>query len=66
VTDTSHSSHRWLQGWRGNLLLLMVSLVLCVVVAELGLRIAGKDTPEFGRARRSPVGSKAKPRLSSR
>ena len=39
MTDTSHSSHRWLQGWRGNLLLLMVSLVLCVVVAELGLRI---------------------------
>jgi lysophospholipase L1-like esterase len=63
VTDTSHSSHRWLQGWRGNLLLLMVSLVLCVVVAELGLRIAGKDTPEFYRLD-PDVGWRPRPEVS--
>jgi hypothetical protein len=42
-------SHRWLQGWRGNLLLVVVSLVFCIVAAEAALRLVGHDTPEFYR-----------------
>jgi hypothetical protein len=49
VTDSSVSSHRWLQGWRGNLVLLVATLVVSLVVAELELRVFGHNTPEFYR-----------------
>jgi hypothetical protein len=43
------SERRWLRGWRGNLLLVVVSLVVSLVVVELALRVVGKNTPEFYR-----------------
>jgi len=49
VVPPTISSYRWLQGWRGNLLLLAVTLVVTLLVAELGLRLFGHDTPEFYR-----------------
>jgi hypothetical protein len=43
----ARDSHRWLQGWRGNLLLVAVSLILSVVAAELVLRVVGRNAPQF-------------------
>ena len=41
--------HRWLEGWRGNLVLLVATLVVSLFVAEGALRFFGHDTPEFYR-----------------
>jgi len=49
VADRAFSSHRWLHAWRGNVALLAATLVLSLIIAELALRIAGGNTPQFYR-----------------
>jgi hypothetical protein len=59
----SAPTHRWLQGWRGNLLLVVASLMLSLIAGELALRVAGRDTPEFYRLD-PDVGWRPRPEVS--